>query len=321
MIAVLAVAAGVIWIIWIYLERSKPDRIKKVQKDSELDKETEAYNTVMSAKSIIRVMGEKGHQTDRAEMIIERAELALDAGNHLRAEELAEDAKTAIKKVLTKKAPSPKTTDSDLKLPPTPPVKEQEQVKKFKEQKERIEKLPENYLEAKFEIEVARDLCKERGHKEAKRLLSLAEKHYSEGDYTEALRYAVKTKREIDEEEAGLLAGQKIGRKKRVSEEEEFSPVSMVKDMEEDLQQKTTIIECPECGNELGEDDRFCNMCGAKAPEIGKCPECDAEVDSGDRFCSKCGTELGMTVYECPECGRELEDEVSFCPGCGTAFE
>jgi len=312
MIALLLGATGSIWAVWYYLERSKSRRLKKAKKDLNIDPEDEVYNLVMSTKSICKVMKRDGHDVSAAEILLERAELALQADDYPKAMKLAEDAK---KKIAQSKDISIQPSNTNTLVPEEDKPKSKA-VKKFEERKEEIQNLPENYLESKFEIEVARDMVKETDDVEASRLLQIAEDKFSSKDYTGALSQAIKCKKWIDEDSAGLLAGQKIGKKKKPAEESKTLSLKELPATESEGQH-----ECSECGNQVSESDKFCNKCGAKIHLLQTCAACGAEVEISYNFCSECGEELGLVVYECPECGTEVDDDVQFCPQCGVELE
>jgi len=60
-------------------------------------------------------------------------------------------------------------------------------------------------------------------------------------------------------------------------------------------------MQCPECGAEIKDGDKFCPSCGThityteKVAEAGKrfCPNCGAELNRDDIFCGYCGTKMG----------------------------
>ena len=76
-------------------------------------------------------------------------------------------------------------------------------------------------------------------------------------------------------------------------------------------------MRCSKCGNELYENDRFCNKCGTKLepvvvpaaiaePERRVCSSCGADLAEGMKFCIRCGASVGVgpvssTVAEEPE--------------------
>jgi serine/threonine protein phosphatase PrpC len=60
----------------------------------------------------------------------------------------------------------------------------------------------------------------------------------------------------------------------------------------------TTALQCPSCGEPVGEADDFCERCGARlhapAPEEGACPKCGAPASEADAdgYCGRCGARL-----------------------------
>lgn len=60
---------------------------------------------------------------------------------------------------------------------------------------------------------------------------------------------------------------------------------------------------CPDCGEAVEADKKFCPHCGAKMPtetlaEGAKCPNCGKQNDIGTKFCSDCGTKLPAAVAQ-----------------------
>ncbi len=63
---------------------------------------------------------------------------------------------------------------------------------------------------------------------------------------------------------------------------------------------------CQNCGNELNENDIFCNKCGTKVEIIkkkiiktNKCLSCGNKLGENDLFCQKCGSRRGEDKAEC----------------------
>lgn len=50
---------------------------------------------------------------------------------------------------------------------------------------------------------------------------------------------------------------------------------------------------CPECGQALPQDARFCVACGAMVQR--RCPACDAPFAASDRYCRACGAALSTS--------------------------
>jgi predicted RNA-binding Zn-ribbon protein involved in translation (DUF1610 family) len=63
-------------------------------------------------------------------------------------------------------------------------------------------------------------------------------------------------------------------------------------------------MQCPGCGAEIKDGDKFCPSCGThityteKVAEAEKrfCPNCGAELNRDDIFCGSCGTRIGESV-------------------------
>ena len=51
-------------------------------------------------------------------------------------------------------------------------------------------------------------------------------------------------------------------------------------------------IICPECGNMLTSNSKFCNECGCKIQAAPVCPECGTQLQPGSKFCNECGTKI-----------------------------
>ena len=47
---------------------------------------------------------------------------------------------------------------------------------------------------------------------------------------------------------------------------------------------------CPNCGDKIDAEEKFCSKCGYKL--IRECPDCKAINTYKDKFCKKCGKEL-----------------------------
>lgn len=78
------------------------------------------------------------------------------------------------------------------------------------------------------------------------------------------------------------------------------------------------VIKCPDCGNELPINAKFCLECGTKIEESTEdemtCPNCGKRTSKG-KFCMECGSQL---INKCPKCGVEVPQGGKFCLECGT---
>ena len=86
------------------------------------------------------------------------------------------------------------------------------------------------------------------------------------------------------------------------------------------------MITCPNCLEELDDDDKNCPKCGKEI----YCDKCGALLRAAAEFCVKCGdpvsegdyTKVPITVSEeligvCHNCGGQLTDEHRYCTICG----
>ncbi len=347
---------------YFYLERTKKKRLNKIKTKRELSPKDKAYNRVKRTKGVTSMMKQKGKDVQQADEMVDEAEKALEEGDFSRAKNLAAKANDDLSNGKTNIS-STNTEEESVKKSYTVDeldevdFKENEEADRrrteLEQQKEKLESLPDNFLESKFEMKLARDLLEESDHgKKAEEFYAKAEKCFDEEDYTGALKYSVKCKKTIKgKEEAGLISGQDIEKKegppeevkkrfpdlvgdnekqiessdeKDISTEKQTSGIGIEDESSRITEEKPTsktVKVCPECGFEGGEDEHYCPKCGVELVIENECPECGNEVKEGDEFCRSCGTSLEESAFVCPECGVEVEEDDEFCPKCGIEFE
>jgi len=327
--------------------------------ERELSPKDKAYNRIKRTEEVARLMNRKGKDVQQADEMINKAERALEKGDLSQAKNLTSKAKDDLSKKQTDMSSS---SDESVKKSYT--VDELDEIefneskeaarkrRELEKQKEKLESLPDNFLESKFEMKLARDLLEGSDHgQKAEEFYAKAEKCFDEEDYTGALKYSIKCKKTIKGKEgAGLIAGQDIDKKEGPPEQvkERFPELLENKENSEDAFDKThgkpetknidksmkedhRIIEeerkskmvkiCPECGFEGYEEDIYCPNCGIELIKENECPECGNSVKEEDDFCRKCGNPIDESTFVCPECGIEVGREDKFCPKCGIEFE
>lgn len=114
--------------------------------------------------------------------------------------------------------------------------------------------------------------------------------------------------------------------------------VQSIKDSEQKIKESKLKIGsvmgltfCEACGEQVDEDDLYCNNCGAKMPVkvlpgMVLCPHCNKAVKEGIRFCSNCGKPMEEEEQKprkvCPCCGYTTEDmDQIFCEKCNRRME
>ncbi len=271
--------------ILMYLKRRAD---KKVRKIKEPNVEDDAYNQIQMIKSMKKLMKNKGYNVGSVEMMIAKAERAYDSQRYLESIEIVNNAKRTLWRLKEERS-----TEDTL----SPQIKKElEIIKNIEEEpkkdelppqvKDFIRKLPENYLQSKFEISVVEEKIIKMDEGElkeyAKMYIERAKRAFEIGDYTEALRLAVRCNRIIDSGE--LPYG-------REPEKEQPSGMVVAPLIEEEKEEEEEL-HCPKCGAIVRPEDKYCWNCGAKLIFIYACPNCGAEVSSEDKYCRHCGYKL-----------------------------
>ncbi len=69
---------------------------------------------------------------------------------------------------------------------------------------------------------------------------------------------------------------------------------------------------CPNCGNNLSDNDKFCPKCGKSLlslEDTTKCPKCGEDRKDGN-FCTKCGTRYDFKRDFDKKIGRPTDNTV-----------
>lgn len=89
---------------------------------------------------------------------------------------------------------------------------------------------------------------------------------------------------------------------------------------------RTTVqdtVKCPDCGNSISRDSKFCPLCGHQQVIFSQCTNCGKNLPPNARFCPKCGHPANEKPVpkKCPKCSTENMPEASFCNQCGEKLD
>lgn len=270
LVIIIAVALVFVIIGWFELRYLKNKMRNRVDAGAIKD---DAYSSVATTKAVASSLAANGRDVLEAETIIYRAESAYERGDYAACKELADQARTALHHSRSKEL-------TDL---PAPPAPTNEEKRSSEVPAHQTRKMPANYLESKFIIETVESmLCTAdmEARTEAEPHCLDSKKYFGEGDYTAALRSAMKARR--------ILQGSPSPTEKKATAPTEV--ISLPKKAAE-KKEEAVLPKCPHCGAVMGPEDEFCFACG-KRPQAKVCPSCAREVSEGDEFCRKCGAKL-----------------------------
>jgi len=78
-------------------------------------------------------------------------------------------------------------------------------------------------------------------------------------------------------------------------------------------------IKCPDCGNPVPKEARFCPLCGHQQLVFDQCANCGKNLPPNAAFCPKCGRPVDEKPKPkvCSNCGLENIPSASYCNQCG----
>jgi len=79
------------------------------------------------------------------------------------------------------------------------------------------------------------------------------------------------------------------------------------------------VVNCPECGNPVASDAKFCPSCGHQQLVFVRCGNCGKNLTPNSNFCPRCGHPAGEKEKPifCVKCGGKNLTESVFCNMCG----
>jgi len=301
---ILIVALAVVMLFVVYFELRILRRKSKEARSAGLVKD-EAFNAVLTTRSVIVALQRQGTSTDKAERLVDQAKMALQRGEYGTCKDYCDEAKKELTNPGKSEAPK-KTRALKIALPDEEAEPERDALVRMADEivssddSRRTSELyagtklqsdkDDNYLSAKFEMNKAKaniQDARSRGQdiSVAKNLLTDAEKAFATGNYTKALSLSIKSRKsvnEIAEDEAiklkadpGIEDGEVMG---------EEAPA-------EDAPEEPAAA-CGSCGAALDADDAFCHKCGTRVEFDRECTGCGTIAKAQDTFCRKCGSKL-----------------------------
>lgn len=150
-------------------------------------------------------------------------------------------------------------------------------------------RLPKNRVESHFQLTLlVEEIEKSRTANpleptvaEAEGLRGQAQQAYGAGDYTDALRLALKGRRKLGTRIEALPPS--AGPTAPIPPEEATARTGP--------KAAEAQVNCPRCGRPNRPSDRFCRACGAPR-QLSKCPRCGTPAAESDQFCGGCGSPL-----------------------------
>ncbi len=291
---VLAAILSVVMLIVVFLEmriiRGKSKEIKRASQ-----KKDEAYNAILTTRTVMNVMQNQGQDVSKAQKLLDRAKAALQRGDFEGCKDICERARDELTNP-SKLAAEKSTATEEEKA-------DGERLERVAESILSAQKMPRdaesytgsklpmeqdgNYLSAKFEISAAKaDIGRARSRDQetgrAQDMLTEAESAFVTGGYTKALSLAVKARKAIGAVDETIPL-------KTKSEPDEEEPEAEPTPEESSA---PFVEECKNCGAPLDANDAFCHKCGEKIQRQRICKSCGTKARTNDKFCRKCGAKV-----------------------------
>jgi Double zinc ribbon len=292
-LVVVCVAVGLL--AWQVLRRRR-DKLRSEIDASKASVEERAFNRIHIARSAADHLEKNGADVAGPRRLLDQASKSFDAGRHDDALALASSAHEALlKKAQAPAALAPAvgampgaTAPSPVGSSPGPTIEPAGDPPMATDPASEppaspTGRLPRNKAESHFQLRLLDEELAAGGPggtppsvvREVTALSLDAHSSYEKGDYTEALRVALKGRRSL---------GARL---------ETLPPPSVVAapaptDAAPATSDGGTADRCRQCGQPLRSGDKFCRGCGA-AITASNCARCGESLDGVDQFCGRCG--------------------------------
>lgn len=270
--------------------KSKEVRAGSMRKD-------EAFNAVLTTRTVLNVVRNKGGRVGDAPALLDRAKEAMNRGKYDICMDYCEKARGELTAVSPARAQPSVASDAEAKdrleaVAASIVTARAVPIESDSYTGTKLDSPGEgNYLGAKFEIaaakaDIGRAIESGRDTIAADGLMVEAETAFTAGNYNKALSLAVRSRRALNassNDETIPLSE---------PEEEKSAREPKVYEVRDEAAKVPRGRLCKDCGAVLERDDAFCPICGAKV-QAQACPSCGAKPRPDDKFCRKCGVKIG----------------------------
>ncbi len=309
LIAVIVVlGVAVAGVLLLTLRRLKERRAKLLSELSTSPRlvPDRAFNRLEMARREAGILGRQGVDTSRARTLIAQSQAAFDQGQFTRSYELAQSAHEELvharqtgtplsgRPATPAPASSPASPVGGAFPPPAAPSPSAPPISSGAGADlgppAPAPRLATNRAESQFQLRLLdSDLDAARANRgsapaiaTATALRSQAQQAFDKTQYTEALRFALRGRRELGGKVETLAAGP-------ASVPVPVGPNGDAGDAEAVAERAASGSRCPQCGYPTRANDVFCRGCGRPFTPSA-CPNCGTPRAPTDTFCGKCGT-------------------------------
>lgn len=290
LILIAVLAAAMIFVV-LFEMRVMRNRSKEVRRASQ--RKDEAYNAILTTRSVMGVMRRQGGDVGAAERLVSAAKKAMERGDYDKCTDLCDQAREELT--------NPTARKQEL-FPPAVDDAEKDRLERVAENILSTRAAPSSdsykgtklstdqdgsYLSAKFEMNTAREDIRKASEggmdvSQAQDVMTDAEAAFATGNYARALSLSVKARKSVSAEAASETIRLKTAREPVESRAEEGA----------DETSDEPGLACGKCDAPLDSNDTFCPKCGTKVLRERVCVSCGSKPKPSDMFCRKCGARV-----------------------------